>query len=177
MHGWEQGQNLGLRAETLPAIQGHLARVAERSGGKVSLIGWSLGGLYAREAAKRHPDLVRVVVTAGTPCVGDMRANRAWKLYERLNDHLVNHPPVTTDLGEVPPVPLTSIYTDEDGIVAPRCANIGDGPMHESVRVNSSHVGLAWNSEVLAIAADRLAQPEGQWTPYGPEYRRQQKAA
>ncbi|MHB9880995.1 esterase/lipase family protein [Pacificimonas sp. ICDLI1SI03] len=166
VHGWGQGQNLGLRRDTLPEMRSHLIRVAERSGGPVSLVGWSLGGLYAREVAKRRPDCVRLVVTAGTPCIGDMRGNHAWRLYERLNDHWVNSPPLPNDLEELPPVPLTSIYTDGDGIVAPQCANIGNGERHESVCVRSSHVGLAWNHEVLAVTANRLAQPKGSWTPY-----------
>ncbi|MGB7406079.1 MAG: alpha/beta hydrolase [Pacificimonas sp.] len=166
VHGWGQGQNLGLRRDLLPEVRAHLGQVAEKSGGSVSLIGWSLGGLFAREVAKRRPELVRCVVTAGTPCVGDMRANNAWRLYERLNDHWVNSPPIPNDIEELPPVPLTSIYTDGDGIVAPECANIGNGPTWESVPVNSSHVGLAWSHDVLSVTADRLAQPEGEWEPY-----------
>lgn len=157
--GWGLGQNLGLRKDLLAEMRAHLGRIAERTGGKVSLVGWSLGGLYARELAKRRPDIVRRVITAGTPCVGDMRANNAWRLYERLNNHWVNRPPIPTDVHEPPPVPLTSIYTDADGIVAPECANIGNGPTWESVPVESSHVGLAWSQEVLEITADRLARP------------------
>ncbi|MBV7255533.1 alpha/beta fold hydrolase [Pacificimonas sp. WHA3] len=166
VYGWGQGQNLGLRAGMLPEMRRHLKAVAAKSGGRVSMIGWSLGGLYAREVAKLEPDHVRLVVTAGTPCVGDMRGNNAWKLYERLNDHWVNSPPLPTDLETLPPVPLTSIYSDGDGIVAPECTKIGNGDMHESVRVDSSHVGLAWSHEVLAVTANRLAQPAGSWAPY-----------
>ena len=166
VHGWGLGQNLGLRRDMLAEMRSHLVRVAEASGGRVSLVGWSLGGLFAREVAKRRPDLVRLVVTAGTPCAGDMRANNAWRLYERLNDHWVNRPPVPNDVAEPPPVPLTSIYTDRDGIVAPHCANIGHGETWESVRVDSTHVGLAWSHEVLAVTADRLAQPAGEWRRY-----------
>lgn len=166
VHGWDLGQNLGLRADLLPEMRSRLVRIARESDGPVSLFGWSLGGLYAREVAKRRPDCVRQVITAGTPCAGDMRANNAWRLYERLNDHLVDRPPLPGNLEDLPPVPLTSLYTREDGIVAVGCADIGSGPQHESVEVRSSHVGLIWSHDVLKVTADRLAQPRGAWRHY-----------
>ena len=168
VRGWQQGRNYGLKRDLLSEMRSHLVAVAEETGGPISLFGWSLGGLYARELAKRRPDLVRGVITAGTPCQGDLHATNAWRLYEFMNDHKVDDPPVTTDLAELPPVPVTSIICAEDGIVARECADIGHGDRHETVRVASSHIGLVWSPEVLAITADRLAQTRGEWRPWAP---------
>ncbi|MBZ6378099.1 hypothetical protein B5C34_01545 [Pacificimonas flava] len=165
VHGWELGQNLGPRRDTLSEIRSQLVRITSEAGRKASLFGWSLGGLFAREIAKRRPDCVRQVITAGTPC-SNFRATNAWKTYERLNDHAVDEIPFDTDLSELPPVPVTAIYSREDGIVAYDCMDIGQGPRHESVQVSSTHIGLVWSAEVLAVTADRLAQPEGEWAPY-----------
>lgn len=167
VHGWEQGRNHGLQRDVMAEIRSQLVHLCRKSERKVSLIGWSLGGLFAREVAKRRPDCVRLVITAGTPC-SDFRANHAWKTYERLAEHKVDELPVETDLAALPPVPVTAIYSDMDGIVAPECMDIGRGDRHESVKVQSTHMGLVWSREVLAIAADRLAQPEGAWAPYQP---------
>lgn len=170
--GWKQGINFGLKQGLLGRMTRMVRATEARDRRKVSLVGWSLGGLYAREIAKRAPECVRLIVTLGTPSSGDMRANNAWRLYERLNDHKVDNPPIEGDLAELPPVPLTSIYTASDGIVAPECVKIGNGPSWETLEVSGSHIGLAWNAEALAIIADRLAQPEGEWRPYVSEGRR-----
>lgn len=166
VHGWGLGQNLGLRPDTLSEIRSQLVAVTRAAGRPASLFGWSLGGLFAREVAKRRPDCVRLVITAGTPCMGDLHATNAWRTYERLNRHAIDDPPIDIDLETLPPVPVTSIYSEEDGIVSPGCADIGCGARHETIRVDSTHIGLVWSAEVLAIAADRLAQGEGEWAPY-----------
>jgi pimeloyl-ACP methyl ester carboxylesterase len=163
--GWTFGANLGLKPGLLSEMQRYVREVHAGTRRKVSLIGWSLGGLYARELAKRLPGHVRLVITLGSPAMGDRRANNAWRLYERLNDHSVDSPPIDTRLDELPPVPVTSILTPDDGIVPPAAADIGTGPSWETVRVGGTHVGLAWNAAVLRVIADRLAQPEGEWLP------------
>lgn len=164
--GWELGVNLGLRKGLLETMVTRLRRASDRHGRKISLVGWSLGGIYARELAKRAPDKVRLVITLGSPTCGNMRANNAWKLYEWLNDHRVDNVPIDTRLDEPPPVPTTAIYSPSDGIVAPATACSRPGPMVENIVVESSHMGLVCNPAVLRIIADRLAQPEGQWRPY-----------
>jgi pimeloyl-ACP methyl ester carboxylesterase len=169
--GWRFGANLGLKPGLLAQMVHYVKSVHAGQKRKVSLIGWSLGGLYAREIAKRVPDRVRLVVTLGTPA-SDMRANNAWRLYERLNDHKVTAPPIEGDLAELPPVPLTAIWTADDGIVAPASTDIGHGPTWETLEVGGTHVGLAWNADVVRIIADRLAQPEGVWAPYAGPFRR-----
>lgn len=163
--GWRFGANLGLKPGLLAQMVHYVKSVHAGQKRKVSLVGWSLGGLYAREIAKRIPDRVRLVVTMGTPCVGDMRANNAWRLYERLNDHKVSAPPIDGDYQDRPPVPITAIVTAGDGIVALASADIGNGPTWETLRVSGTHIGLVWNTDVLRIIAGRLAQPEGVWRP------------
>lgn len=163
--GWRHGTNLGLKPGLLSQMVHYVKSVHAGQKRRVSLIGWSLGGLYAREIAKRIPERVRLVVTLGTPA-NDMHANNAWRLYERLNDHKVAAPPIDSDVTELPPVPLTAIWTPEDGIVAAASADIGNGPTWETIKVGGTHIGLAWNAAVLKVIADRLAQPDGMWRPY-----------
>ena len=164
--GWGLGVNFGLRGGLLNQMLTRTRLLADRHGRKATLVGWSLGGLYAREIAKRLPDRVRQVITIGTPSVGDLRANNAWRAYEALNDHSVDSPPINTDIRECPPVPITSIYSLRDGIVPPGAVILPEGEKRESVEVDGSHLGLPWNAEVIRIVLDRLAQPEGHWAPY-----------
>lgn len=164
-NGWGFGMNMGLKPGLLTAMQTRVRVCADSHRQRVSLVGWSLGGLYARELAKLLPDRVRQVITLGTP-VGDLRANHAWRLYERLNDHKVDAPPLDTDFAAPPPVPITAIYTRDDGIVAPASTLNPPGERIENIEVRGSHMGLPWNPEAIRIVADRLAQPEGKWRPY-----------
>jgi len=163
--GWELGRNLGLRQGVLDKMLARLRGWHDQHGRRVSLVGWSLGGLYARELAKLEPDRVRQVITLGTPSVGDLRANNAWRLYELLNDHKVDAVPIDTALHECPPVPTTSIYSPGEGIVPPGAAMIPAGPQCENIAVDGSHIGLPWNPDVIRLVLQRLAQPEGDWQP------------
>jgi hypothetical protein len=164
--GWEMGINLGLRRGLVETMLTRLRIWSDRHGRKASLIGWSLGGLYARELAKRDPARVRQVITLGTPSVGDLRANNAWRLYEALNDHKVDSPPIDTILHECPPVPTCSIYSRDEGIVPPGAVMVPAGEQRENIEVEGSHLGLPWNPQVIRIVLDRLAQPEDRWKPY-----------
>lgn len=163
--GWELGRNLGLRHGVLDKMLARLRAWHDTHGRQVSLVGWSLGGLYARELAKMEPDRVRQVITLGTPSVGDLRANNAWRLYELLNDHKVDAVPIDTALHECPPVPTTSIYSPGEGIVPPGAAMIPAGPQCENIAVDGSHIGLPWNPDVIRLVLARLAQPDGDWRP------------
>jgi alpha-beta hydrolase superfamily lysophospholipase len=154
-YGWGLGLNLGARRDLLDRIEAQLERAHRR--GKVTLVGWSLGGIYARELAKRQPDKVARVITLGSPFSGDVRANNAWRLYEMINDHKVDRPPVDVRVGEKPPVPTIAFWSRRDGIVAPACAR---GEAHEcdrSVELDCTHMGFM--SEPCAIQAvlDALA--------------------
>ncbi|MBX3620347.1 MAG: alpha/beta hydrolase [Rhizobacter sp.] len=167
VYDWEQGFNTGPQGdidEWLHNLAEHVRGVATLHNRRVSLIGWSLGGIYAREIAKLRPPLVRQVVTLGTPFgARGEETNVAW-LYRLVN----GKPPFVDDrlaacLRTTPPVPTTSIYSRSDGVVAWETCLLDSGCEAENVEVDGSHMGLPWNPQVLRIVADRLAQPEGAW--------------
>ena len=141
--GWGLGRNLGPRAGVEHAMIEALDRMRAESGRAVSLVGWSLGGLYARTLAERRPDAVRSVVTLGSP------------LYR---SHATERP--------IPAVATTSIYSRSDEIVPWRCSVVGEGDRSENVEVLGSHLGLGFNAAVLFAVGDRLAQAEGRWKPF-----------
>ncbi|MDP2451036.1 alpha/beta hydrolase [Polaromonas sp.] len=167
--GWEQGFNFGPRAGVLEAARAQVRRAFEGSGRKVSLIGWSLGGVYARELAKELPHMVRSVITLGTPFAGSHRSTHAWRIYELASGRKVARESENYDLPAAPPVPTTSIYSRSDGIVAWQGSiqqSSPDKPQTENVEVVASHVGLGLNPSAWWAVADRLAQPEGRWQPF-----------
>ena len=127
VHPWEMGWNLGAESDTIE----RLGQRIEAIGGEVLLVGWSLGGVFAREAARAHPDKVRAVVTLGSPFSGDPRMNNVWQLYEWIAGHPVDAPPVSR-IADKPPVPTLAIWSRDDGIVAPRAAR---GLAHESDKI------------------------------------------
>ncbi len=166
VHGWELGRNLGPRDAMMDASLARIRELRERHGQRVSLIGQSLGGIYARELAKQGSDDVRVVITLGTPFTGGPRSTNAWRLYEALNGREHLEPKLRVGVREAPPVPTTSIYSRSDGVVAWQCSVQADGPHTENIEVDASHTGMAMNPLVLHAIADRLAQPEGGWQPF-----------
>jgi pimeloyl-ACP methyl ester carboxylesterase len=167
--GWRLGRNLGPTAAILGGMTALLAELAERSGRRVSLVGWSLGGIFARELARNHPDAVRQVITLGSPFglvdPRDSRANSAFQRYTRLH---VDAPslPRRDELARPIPIPATAIYSKLDGIVPWRACLEAAGPHSENVGVYSSHMGLGHNAAALWVVADRLALPEGKWRPF-----------
>ena len=121
MHGWKQGRNLGLRPGVEPDMLERIEELYERHGGrKLSLVGWSLGGIYARQLAKRLPDKVRCVISLGSPFAGSPKATNAWKVYEFASGQRVEDRDghIAGPLAEPPPVPTTSIFSRSDGICA-----------------------------------------------------------
>jgi pimeloyl-ACP methyl ester carboxylesterase len=167
--GWNQGFNFGPRAGVLEVAKSHIEHAFEASGRKISLIGWSLGGVYARELAKEMPDKVRGVITLGTPFAGTPRSTNAWRIYELTSGRNIEREAENFDLPAAPPVPTTSIYSRTDGIVAwqgsiqqPSRKN----PNTENVEVIASHIGLGLNPSAWWVVADRLAQADGQWRAF-----------
>lgn len=163
---WDHGRNLGLRKGLLEGCLARLNEVRRRHRRKVSLIGWSLGGLYARELAKLAPKDVRLVITLGTPFTGHPKATNAWRLYELVAGHKIGAPEIHEPLRMPPPVPTTSIYSRTDGVVAWQCCIEKEGPHTENIEVEASHFGLGMNPAALYAIADRLAQPVGKWRPF-----------
>ena len=136
----------------------------------ISLVGWSLGGIYAREVAKRLGGHVRQVVTIGTPLNGSSDQTRAGVVYRLLNGSQPEIDPALSErLRTAPSVPTTSIYTRTDGVVAwQACIQAGGGARTENIEVAGSHCGLGWNAQVFSVLADRLSQPPGAWKRYAP---------
>jgi len=164
--GWGQGLNLGPREGVLDKAQATLRKLAHEHRRKVSLIGWSLGGVYAREMAKIDPALVRSVITLGTPFTGHPRQTNAWRVYELASGHKLGSHDLHGPLRTAPPVPTTSIWSRTDGVVAWQCSVEPRHHEAENIEVEASHIGLGANPAVLYALADRLALPEGQWAPF-----------
>ena len=167
-HRWSLGRNLGPREDLEQRMSERLESLHNRSGRKVSLVGWSLGGVYARLLANRHPEWVRSVVTLGSPFTGSPRANNSWRLYESVSGERVDD--ISEERLELvrrnPPLPATSIFSRTDGITSWRTSLAPDGPLAENIQVPGSHLGLGVNPLVFYILADRLSQPEGDWQPF-----------
>lgn len=163
---WKQGRNLGLRPGVLDKARARLRELADHSGRKVSLVGWSLGGVYARELAKEFPELTRCVVTLGSPFTGHPRETNAWRLYEFVSGHKIGSEDIHEPLRTTPPVPTTSIWSRTDGVVSWRCSVEHGHHEAENIEVEASHLGMGLNPAVLYAVADRLSQPEGQWQPF-----------
>src|SRR5688572_50105 len=141
VHPWRQGINWGARADTIEQLK----RAVDLCGcdGPLLIIGWSLGGLYARELARAEPARGRAVVTLGSPVWGDRRRyTNVWKLYERVAGHPVDNPPIP-DSPEKPPVPTLAIWSRRDGIVAASSARGTEETCNKAVEVHSTHMGFA----------------------------------
>ncbi len=167
-YGWDQGANLGPRPGVEAAMLRRLDKLAEQHGRTVSLVGWSLGGVYARQIAKIAPDRVRQVVTLGAPFNGDPRATNGWRLYElasglRAEDQDAH---IGGPLADPPPAPSTAIYSRSDGVCNWRTCLERIGEMAENIEVRASHCGLGHDPAAAYAIADRLAQKEGGWTPF-----------
>jgi pimeloyl-ACP methyl ester carboxylesterase len=140
VHGWDMGWNLGAKADTVERLRARLEAIG--GGRPVLLVGWSLGGVFARELAHAMPDQVRAVVTLGSPFSGDPRLNNVWRLYERVAGHKVDKPPIPRISGK-PPVPCLALWSRKDGIVAVRAARGLDGERDQEVEVDCNHMAFA----------------------------------
>ena len=166
VHGWGQGRNLGPRPGVEKGMVDLLKKLADKSGQKVSVVGWSLGGVYARMLAASHTDEVRDVITLGSPFVGSGHATNAWRIYESVSGQSADDEQRWSQVRPTPSVPTTSIYSRTDGVVAWQCSLEKAGPHTENIEVLASHLGLGFHPAVLFALADRLAQPEGEWKPF-----------
>lgn len=165
-HGWGLGPNLGPRPGVLEEMHGRLAQLAQRHQRKVSLIGWSLGGIFARELARQAPQHVRSVISLGSPFAGAPGASNASRLYASLNPRRADDEYQRMRRRVAPPVPTTAIYSRSDGVVAWQGCRELPGALAENIEVEGSHCGLGHNPAVLYAIADRLAQPEGNWRAF-----------
>jgi len=180
VQSWGFGRNVGFQRRHADALEQKIRYLHHASGRKVSLVGWSLGGVFGLYGAHRAPECVRQLVTLGSPVSIDVAAGNQSPALLKTLYRMVAHPlgptahtmqPRVKKLRQriAPPVPTSCLYSTTDGVVPAQEATIdGDPSMHENIRVFGSHTGLGFNPMVLAIVADRLAQPEGQWKPFKP---------
>jgi pimeloyl-ACP methyl ester carboxylesterase len=166
-HGWGQGINFGPRPHVVEACVERVHFLYRQSGGrKVSLIGQSLGGIYARVLACLAEDQVRSVITLGSPITGSASASNARRLYQAESGRHAHHPAYSALLMRAPHVPTTSIFSRSDGVVAWQASVMDEHPLAENIEVSTSHTGMALAPAVLHAIGDRLAQPEGRWKPF-----------
>ncbi len=173
VRGWDLGRNRGPTAAVLAGLPETITAHAERTGGPVSLVGWSLGGIFAREMARNHRDLVRQVITLGSPFAQtDPRQSHAETPYQRFR-HL--HAPsarlARQQIAQPIDVPSTSVYSRWDGIVSWRTCIEPETALHQNVEVRCSHLGFGVDPATLWLIADRLARPtvpDGPRLPFRP---------
>ena len=167
-HAWNMGRNLGGVASRRSALRDLLQRIHEGSGRKVSIVGWSLGGVYARDLALQMPHMVRSVITLGSPFTSDIRATNATRLYEALSgEGIEDNPEILQGIAGDMPVPATSIYSRTDGIVNWHTCHLNPSDTAENIEIYlASHVGLGVNPASLWAVADRLAQAEGEFKQF-----------
>lgn len=176
---WGLGRNVGFQSKHANALEQKIRYLHHKTGRKVSLVGWSLGGVFALYGAHQVPECVRSVVTLGSPISVDPEGSASPPLVKAMY-RLIAHPmgpaahtlqprAKTLSARQALPMPLSCLYSLGDGVVPPQEATIeGDPALHENIRVPGSHLGLAFNALVLWIVADRLSQPEGAWRRFVP---------
>lgn len=169
VHGWQLGANVGPTPRVEAGLIERVDRIAQEHGRPVALVGWSLGGIYARLLAADVPELVAQVVTLGTPFAmdhaGQTRAQGAYDRFKHLHTPGRGLPVPAAVRGPLP-VPATSVWSRHDGIVSWRTSLERPSPTAENIAVLSSHLGLGHNAGVLFATADRLAQAPGRWQPF-----------
>ncbi|MGK0315658.1 MAG: hypothetical protein ACI86M_001890 [Saprospiraceae bacterium] len=171
VYGWGEGRNLA-SAEYLDSLIYRVEKLYAEHGQKVSLIGWSLGGVFARQIAKARPHMIKQVITLGSPFKGITKPNNAKWMYDlitkgegisRVDPDLIKDIPLPA------PLPTTAIYSKEDGVVPWEvCMEQMETAIHQNIQVRGSHLGLGVNPSVLWIIADRLNQSEDNWKHFAP---------
>lgn len=140
---WDMGRNLGPKFDSREQLDARVDAIRAETDEAVTLVGWSLGGLLAREYAKFAPKKVRAVLTLGSPFSGDPRANRAWRIYEMIARHSVDAPPFTCVRNEKPPVPTWALWSRRDGVIVPECTSGMADERDRAVEVDCTHMGFA----------------------------------
>lgn len=153
---WGLGRNWGPDPDRFDAIEERLLELHARHGRKVVLIGWSLGGLYAREIAKRQPQAVAKVISMGSPFSGSPRANNVWRAYQFITGHSVDAPPVAADLAAKPPVETVALWSANDGVIAPRCAAGRAGERDRAIPLRCTHMGFTYDPQVIQTLLSEL---------------------
>jgi len=165
VHGWELGLNLGVRADTVARLRKRLDEIGHHQ--PILVVGWSLGGLFARELARAVPDRVRAVVTLGSPFSGDPKQNNVWRLYQLIAGHKVDQTPIPR-ITDKPPVPHLALWSRKDGLIAPRAARGLEHERDKAVELDCTHMAFGVSSraaqdavrEIETFLREQKLQPE-----------------
>ncbi len=161
---WGLGWNLGASEDRFDRLLSRISRVSRAEERKITLVGWSLGGVFAREAAKRLPEHVEMVITMGSPFSGDMHGNNGWRLYHAVAGHSVDEPPVGGQFAAKPPVPTVAMWSAQDGVVHRHCACGKVGERDHTVAVRCTHMGFAWHPAAIEAVSRLLAESPESFT-------------
>lgn len=153
---WGLGFNLGPTEQNFALLEERVRQIRARYGQNVVLVGWSLGGIFARELAKRDPDLIAKVVTLGTPFSGSMYDNNAWQVYQIITGHSVEQPPVEAQVAVKPPVETVALWSPRDGVIAARSACGRPGERDRATALRCTHLGFAHSAEAIRAVATEL---------------------
>lgn len=154
---WGMGFNFGASVDRFALIERRLLQLYERYDREpLVLIGWSLGGVLAREIAKRHPTMVAKVITMGSPFSGDPHANNGWRVYQAVAGHRVDDPPIAAVTHEKPPVETVALWSPRDGIVSPRSACGKPGERDRAYALRCKHMGFVYSREAIETVLSEL---------------------
>ena len=153
---WGLGFNLGPTEKNFALLEDRVRAIRARYGQDVVLVGWSLGGIFARELAKRHPDLVAKVITMGTPFSHSLYANNAWRMYQLVTGQSVEQPQVEAEVSVKPPVETVALWSPRDGVISPRSACGRPGERDRAIALRCTHLGFAHSAEAIRVVAEEL---------------------
>jgi pimeloyl-ACP methyl ester carboxylesterase len=153
---WGLGFNLGPTEANFALLEHRVRQIRARYGRDVVLVGWSLGGIFARELAKRHPDLVAKVITMGTPFSHSLYANNAWRIYQLVTGQSVEQPAVDAEVSIKPPVETVALWSPRDGVISPRSACGRPGERDRAIALRCTHLGFAHSAEAIRVVAAEL---------------------
>ncbi len=168
-HGWGLGLNVGAAHHVAEGIDRTLTELYHRYDEPIDLVGWSAGGIFGRVLASHRPEMVRQVISLGSPVRLDSQQSNLAGVSEFLSRFYLQTP-AKIDVDEIP-VPSTSVWTASDGIVPPEACQQTVGPRAENVQVRGSHSGLGANPAAFFVVADRLALSMDDWKPFEPPAR------
>jgi hypothetical protein len=161
--GWHLGRNYGNVPDLLPRVLKRLLSMHRKTGQRVSIIGWSLGGFIARELARERPELIHHVVTLGTPVIGGPKYTLLANKLRRRGMDLDAIELEIAARNKIPlQIPVTAIYSRGDAIVAWQACIDPDGVNIEHIEVRTTHMGFGFAPEVYKIIAQRLAVPSAE---------------
>lgn len=159
-HPWGLGRNLGDTTTYLPKLEAKIDKLYQDRGEKIVLIGWSLGGIYARELAKLHPEKIEQVITLCSPFKIKHEKNYGefiMNLTAKIKKFKPNPPELLANMGNPPPMPVTALYTKTDGIVPWEVCLENETDIHKNIELKCGHIAVIYHDEAMKIIADKLA--------------------